>query len=129
MFQAGVPCGAAVVVECAFVPMTHDQVGNHDRDVSIRVRAGQVRDKVDERREELAIRRGQDHELGLGDARPARKVWAAIALTAYARIEGRTRALVAGFNMHVPKPVEPAELVAVVSSLAGRLRENPGSSR
>jgi PAS domain S-box-containing protein len=44
----------------------------------------------------------------------------AAALTAYARPEDRMRALVAGFQMHVPKPVEPAELIAVVASLAGR---------
>ncbi len=42
----------------------------------------------------------------------------ALALTAYARIEDRLRVLAAGFQMHVPKPVEPAELVAVVGSLA-----------
>ena len=44
-----------------------------------------------------------------------------LALTAFARGDDRRRALVAGFNMHVAKPVEPAELVAVVGSLAGRL--------
>jgi PAS domain S-box-containing protein len=44
----------------------------------------------------------------------------AAALTAYARAEDRMRALVAGFQIHVPKPVEPAELVTVVASLAGR---------
>jgi PAS domain S-box-containing protein len=43
----------------------------------------------------------------------------AIALTAYARVEDRMRALAAGFQMHVPKPVEPVELVVVVASLAG----------
>ncbi|MDP9151929.1 MAG: ATP-binding protein [Myxococcota bacterium] len=42
----------------------------------------------------------------------------AVALTAYARMEDRTKALVAGFNMHVPKPVEPIELLAVLASLA-----------
>jgi signal transduction histidine kinase len=44
----------------------------------------------------------------------------AIALTAYARAEDREQSLSAGYQMHVPKPVEPAELVAVVASLAGR---------
>ncbi|MBE7211258.1 MAG: response regulator [Gluconacetobacter diazotrophicus] len=44
----------------------------------------------------------------------------AAALTAYARMEDRTRALRAGFQMHVPKPVDPAELVAVVANLAAR---------
>ncbi len=44
----------------------------------------------------------------------------AAALTAYARVEDRTRALRAGFQLHVPKPVEPAELIAVVVNLAAR---------
>jgi PAS domain S-box-containing protein len=44
----------------------------------------------------------------------------AIALTAYARVEDRVRALRAGFQVHVPKPVEPVELAAVVASVAGR---------
>jgi CheY-like chemotaxis protein len=43
----------------------------------------------------------------------------AIALTAFARSEDRTRALVAGYQMHVAKPVEPTELIASVASLAG----------
>ncbi len=44
----------------------------------------------------------------------------AIALTAYARAEDRVRALMAGFQVHVPKPVEPMELAAVVASLTRR---------
>ncbi len=44
----------------------------------------------------------------------------AIALTAYARTEDRVCALVAGFQVHLPKPIEPVELVAVVASLVGR---------
>jgi PAS domain S-box-containing protein len=47
----------------------------------------------------------------------------AAALTAYARAEDRMRALLAGFQLHVPKPVEPAELATVVASLAGRTVE------
>ncbi|CAN92814.1 two-component hybrid sensor and regulator [Sorangium cellulosum So ce56] len=43
----------------------------------------------------------------------------AIALTAYARTEDRMRALRAGFNTHVPKPIEPAELLAVLSTMCG----------
>ncbi len=39
------------------------------------------------------------------------------ALTAYARPEDRHRALVGGYQMHIPKPVEAAELVAVVANL------------
>ncbi|WP_343211144.1 hybrid sensor histidine kinase/response regulator [Archangium violaceum] len=41
----------------------------------------------------------------------------AVALTAYARVEDRARALTAGFNMHVAKPVEPSELLTVLSNL------------
>ncbi|HEY0008286.1 MAG TPA: PAS domain S-box protein [Tepidisphaeraceae bacterium] len=44
----------------------------------------------------------------------------AIALTAYARPEDRVKAMVAGFNMHICKPIEPAELVAIIASLTGR---------
>jgi signal transduction histidine kinase/ActR/RegA family two-component response regulator len=44
----------------------------------------------------------------------------AVALTAYARTEDRLQAFTAGFQMHLAKPVDPAELVAVVASLAGR---------
>ena len=44
----------------------------------------------------------------------------AAALTAFARAEDRTRALRAGYQTHVSKPVEPAELTAVVASLANR---------
>jgi CheY-like chemotaxis protein len=41
----------------------------------------------------------------------------AVALTAFARSEDRRRALMAGFQMHLPKPVEPVELLAVVSNI------------
>jgi PAS domain S-box-containing protein len=44
----------------------------------------------------------------------------AVALTAYARSEDRVRALRHGFQMHVAKPVDAAELVTVVASLSGR---------
>lgn len=44
----------------------------------------------------------------------------AAALTAYARSEDRMRSVLAGFQMHIAKPVEPAELITMVASLAGR---------
>ncbi|HET6583241.1 MAG TPA: ATP-binding protein [Nannocystaceae bacterium] len=44
----------------------------------------------------------------------------AVALTAFARSEDRTRALLAGYHVHVAKPIEPAELVVTIASLAGR---------
>jgi PAS domain S-box-containing protein len=46
----------------------------------------------------------------------------AAALTAYARTQDRLRVLSEGYQMHVPKPIQPAELVTVVASLAKRLR-------
>jgi signal transduction histidine kinase/CheY-like chemotaxis protein len=49
----------------------------------------------------------------------------AIALTAFASKEDRTRALVAGFNLHMGKPVEPAVLVRAVRELAGHPRNPP----
>ncbi len=45
----------------------------------------------------------------------------AIALTAFARSEDRQRAMLAGFDMHIAKPVQPAELIAVVARLARRV--------
>jgi signal transduction histidine kinase/ActR/RegA family two-component response regulator len=42
----------------------------------------------------------------------------AVAITAFAKIQDRIRALNAGFQMHLAKPVEPDELIAVVASLA-----------
>src|SRR6185503_6277899 len=48
----------------------------------------------------------------------------AVALTAYARAEDRVKAIRAGFQMHLTKPVEPAELIAIVASLA-----SPGYSK
>ena len=44
----------------------------------------------------------------------------AIALTAFARSEDRTKALQAGFLVHVSKPVEPSELAATVASVTDR---------
>jgi PAS domain S-box-containing protein len=62
------------------------------------------------------IRRVRQLPAGSGGRVPA------IALTAYARTEDRLQALRAGYQMHVPKPVELAELVAVVASLVQRGR-------
>ena len=50
----------------------------------------------------------------------------AAALTAYAGEEDRRRALAAGFQMHLAKPVEPAELVATVAKLAYAARARLG---
>ena len=47
----------------------------------------------------------------------------AVALTAYAGAVDRRRVLLAGFHMHLAKPVEPDELLAVIGSL-GRTTTN-----
>jgi len=46
----------------------------------------------------------------------------AAALTAYAKGEDGQRVLSAGFQVHLPKPVQPADLANVVATLAGRAR-------
>lgn len=53
----------------------------------------------------------------------------AVALTAFARVEDRLRVLASGYQMHVAKPVEPAELVMVVASLVGRGGPDPNVTR
>ena len=47
----------------------------------------------------------------------------AVALTAFARVEDRLKAFSAGYNMHVPKPVEPIELALVVASLTAQSKK------
>jgi CheY-like chemotaxis protein len=49
----------------------------------------------------------------------------AIAVTAFARSEDRTRALMAGYQVHLAKPIEPHELVVTVASLTGKVLGTP----
>lgn len=60
-------------------------------------------------REVRKLEKGKEHRIS------------AVALTAYASVQDRMRAILAGFNTHVAKPVEANELVTVVAGLAGRL--------
>jgi PAS domain S-box-containing protein len=60
------------------------------------------------------IRRIRATEAAQGTNTPA------VALTAFARPEDRRRAVLAGYQVHLPKPVEPGELRAVVANLVGR---------
>ncbi|MCA1612918.1 MAG: response regulator [Acidobacteria bacterium] len=62
------------------------------------------------------IRKVRGLEEGPGRSIPA------IALTAHARASDRLRALSAGYQLHMPKPVEPAELVMAIANLTGRGR-------
>jgi signal transduction histidine kinase/CheY-like chemotaxis protein len=64
----------------------------------------------------LAHVRALERELGV---KISRRI-PAIALTAMARSKDRLQALTAGFQMHVAKPVEPAELIVMIASLVGK---------
>lgn len=64
------------------------------------------------------IRRVRKFEEGRNKRIPA------VALTAYARVQDRMQAILAGFSTHVAKPIEADELITVVAGLAGRLGEN-----
>ena len=55
---------------------------------------------------------------------PGGRIVPVVALTALARSEDRTRALRAGFQLHLAKPVNSGELVAVVQNLAALRLEN-----
>jgi PAS domain S-box-containing protein len=61
------------------------------------------------------IRRIRQQEAGKERRIPA------VALTAYARVQDRMQAIVAGYSTHIAKPVDANELVTVAASLAGRL--------
>jgi CheY-like chemotaxis protein len=63
-------------------------------------------------------------ELRASDLAAARDIPAA-ALTAYARSEDRAKALKSGFEMHLAKPIDPAELIAAVQALARRRTSPP----
>jgi PAS domain S-box-containing protein len=53
----------------------------------------------------------------------------AIALTAYARAEDRSRCLAAGFQLHLSKPIEANELVTAIISLANQRRKGQGHAQ
>ena len=61
------------------------------------------------------IQQVREHEGADGEHVPA------IALTAYARAQDRLRAIAAGYNTHIAKPVEIRELVSVVKCLTGKI--------
>jgi signal transduction histidine kinase/ActR/RegA family two-component response regulator len=63
------------------------------------------------------IRRIREHEAEHEGFLPA------VALTGYARAEDRARILAAGFQAHVPKPVDPIELAAAIATITQHLRD------
>ncbi|MFN7943944.1 MAG: PAS domain S-box protein [Blastocatellia bacterium] len=63
------------------------------------------------------IRRIREMPLGQDGRMPA------IALTAYARAEDRLRSLEAGFQLHLPKPFDPEDLIDAAARLLGRRSE------
>jgi CheY-like chemotaxis protein len=65
------------------------------------------------------IRQIRNHASPRGGTVPA------VALTAYARAEDRARALRAGYQAHLAKPVEPGELLMTIASFAGMIWPGP----
>jgi signal transduction histidine kinase/ActR/RegA family two-component response regulator len=63
------------------------------------------------------IRRIREHDAEHEGVLPA------VALTGYARAEDRARILAAGFQAHVPKPVDPVELTAAIATITQHLRD------
>jgi signal transduction histidine kinase/ActR/RegA family two-component response regulator len=68
------------------------------------------------------IRELRAREAEAGGATPA------VALTAYARSQDRERALAAGYQMHLSKPVEPDDLILAVADLVGRAAPAPAEA-
>ncbi|HAF14112.1 MAG TPA: hybrid sensor histidine kinase/response regulator [Blastocatellia bacterium] len=64
------------------------------------------------------IRQIRKNEAGINQKIPA------VALTAYARVQDRMQAIMAGYSTHIAKPVDANELLTVIASLAGRLGKN-----
>ena len=90
--------------------------------------ASEAFEKIKNKKIELVISDiGMPEEDGFSLIRKIRQLPAeqggetpAIALTAYARAEDRVQAFRAGFQIHIAKPVEPAELIAIAANLAAR---------
>jgi PAS domain S-box-containing protein len=93
--------------------------------VTARASGAEVLDAIDELQPSLLISDiGMPYEDGYSLMRKIRRrgrTIPAIALTGFPRSEDRTRALAAGFQMVVSKPVESNELLTVIASLTGRL--------
>lgn len=99
-----------------------------DASVSVAGSADEALSKLRQERPDVLVSDiGMPGEDGFGLIRRVRQLAAeegrdtpAVALTAYARAEDRVQAILAGFQHHVAKPVQPAELIAMVASIARR---------
>jgi signal transduction histidine kinase/CheY-like chemotaxis protein len=105
--------------------LIHRLLSEHDADVQLAASAEEALEKIKSRRPDILL-----SDIGMPDVdgydliRTLRALPSeeganvpAAALTAFARTQDRTRALLAGFQAHITKPVDPGELVAVVASL------------
>ena len=88
--------------------------------------AAEAREAIEMRRPRLIISDiglpGEDGYAFMRDVRardPKRQI-AALAVTAFARPEDRQQALEAGFDEHLPKPVDPDKLLELAAKLAAR---------
>ncbi|HEY2250033.1 MAG TPA: ATP-binding protein, partial [Planctomycetaceae bacterium] len=100
--------GGATVVEASSAPAAVEMVARDHPDVLLSDIGMPQQDGYD------LIRQVRSLPRDAGAKVPA------AAITALARSEDRTRALRAGFQSHIAKPVDSAELLAVVAALAGR---------
>jgi len=83
----------------------------------------------------LVLDLGMPHEDGYSLIRKIRasetrggRQTPAVALTARVRVEDRAQALAAGFDLFVPKPVEPNELITAIANLAGLVSLNSATT-
>ncbi len=134
----GLPAGFAKVFEGLRILVVDDEVDSRDLVRTILTRCGSEVNCCDSVEEALKAVRDWKPDLLVSDigmpnedgysligkvrkmkSRRARQI-PAVALTAYATSEDRTRTLNAGFQLHVTKPIEPANLVMVIADALGR---------
>lgn len=120
------------------VLLVDDEKDTRDLLVTVLMQSGAIVNAVSTVADALTTLRSKDHDLLISDIEMPNedgyslilKVRSlkqekcgripAIALTAHARATDRLRALSAGFQLHMPKPVEPAELTIAIANLTNR---------
>jgi PAS domain S-box-containing protein len=110
MVQVLQSCGATVLA-AGYAAEALERVSSHQPDVIVSDIAMPEEDGYS------LIRRVRALDASAGGRTPA------VAVTAYARLSDRVRALSAGFQSHLAKPVEPVDLATVVANLADRAPE------